>query len=223
MVDSNYSWYKKKKKKRNWKKFYLNVRKFKIFNNYQDVNWTYTYYLVLILGCFLNKICFINGQMHIFLKDNKYLKIIFFFFKYNLKSQYKQLLDICCVDLFTVTKRFNLIYNLISIKYTSRIFINIFVHEFQTLDSLTFIYSNADWYEREIWDLFGIFFCNHTDLRRILTDYGFEGFPLRKDFPQSGYIEIRYNNEYKYLNYEPLELSQEFRVFDFQNPWTTLK
>ena len=91
------------------------------------------------------------------------------------------------------------------------------------VSSSTHLFKAADWYEREVWDMYGIFFKNHKDLRRILTDYGFEGFPMRKDFPQSGYVELRYDNDYKHLVYEPLELSQDFRSFDFISPWNQEK
>jgi len=123
------------------------------------------------------------------------------------------------VDYPSRKDRFDVIYNLLSIRFNTRIRIKVIINEFQSLESITSIYSSANWYERETWDMFGIFFINHPDLRRILTDYGFEGYPLRKDFPLSGYIEVRYNEAKKRVVYEKLMLPQEFRLFTFETPW----
>jgi NADH:ubiquinone oxidoreductase subunit C len=116
-------------------------------------------------------------------------------------------------------KRFNYIYMLLSINYNLRIFITGFLSLFEALPSLQGIFKSADWLEREAWDLFGIFFIGHYNLRRILTDYGFIGFPFRKDFPLSGYIEVRYDEMHKTIILEPLELMQEFRFFKLETPW----
>jgi NADH/F420H2 dehydrogenase subunit C len=150
---------------------------------------------------------------------------VLYFIKYNIVCQFKLLMDICGIDnLQKQTKeRFEINYNLLSIKYWQRIHIKLHINEFIPVNSVINIYKSANWYEREVWDMFGIFFKNHSDLRRILTDYGFEGFPMRKDFPQTGYLELRYNNESKHLIYEPLELSQDFRIFDFLSPWNQIK
>ena len=115
--------------------------------------------------------------------------------------------------------RFQLIYNFLSFKNNNRISLNIEIGEFSSIETLSFIFKSANWLEREVWDLFGIFFLNHPDLRRILTDYGFEGFPLRKDFPLVGFIEIRFDDEKKCILYEPSNFSQELRSFSFLNPW----
>ena len=110
---------------------------------------------------------------------------------------------------------------MLSIRYNCRIKIKTFVHELYPLDSCSNLFLSGDWYECEVWDLFGIFFLNHPNLKRILTDYGFEGHPLRKDFPLSGFFELRYNEFEKRVLYEPIELSQEYRTFDYFTPWAT--
>jgi len=132
---------------------------------------------------------------------------------------YKSLIDITCVDNINKNKRFELSYNLISFKYNSRIRIIINVTVFDKVKTVTQIFASSCWLEREIWDLFGIYFEEHPDLRRILTDYGFEGYPLRKDFPLTGFLELRYNDEEKCVVYESLETSQGFRLFSFLSPW----
>lgn len=141
--------------------------------------------------------------------------------KNNSLTQLKLLNDICIVDYPEKTNRFELIYNLLSIKYNIRVFLKTYTSAYIT--SLSSIFNSSNWIERECWDMFGIFFINHLDLRRILTDYGFEGFPLRKDFPLTGYIEIRYDDEKANIVYEPLEMSQEYRLFNFTSPWERIK
>jgi NADH:ubiquinone oxidoreductase subunit C len=111
------------------------------------------------------------------------------------------------------------VYDLLSITYNARIRIKVFINETTSVDSIVEIFQNANWWEREIWDLYGIYFNKHPDLRRILTDYGFEGYPMRKDFPLSGYVELRYNQNKKRIVVEPLELTQDFRYFNFETPW----
>jgi NADH/F420H2 dehydrogenase subunit C len=203
---------------------YLKIRSTILLKNSNDINWYFVYYIILMLNKYILKIKLKKGEYHIYLRDFNDLEKVMFFFKNNIICQFKILIDICGVDYIQNKKnRFEINYNLLSIKYWSRIHIKIKANEFNAIPSLIKIYKNANWYEREVWDMFGIFFKNHKDLRRILTDYGFEGFPLRKDFPQTGYIELRYNNDYKHLIYEPLELSQEFRNFDFISPWNQIK
>jgi len=112
------------------------------------------------------------------------------------------------------------VYDLLSVSYNNRIRIKVYIDELEPIKSLTFLFPCANWWEREVWDMFGIFFFDHPDLRRILTDYGFEGFPLRKDFPLSGYTEVRYDQNQQRVICEPIEqFSQEFRSFNFTNPW----
>ena len=142
------------------------------------------------------------------------------FLKDHTHTQYKLLSEICVIDFPTRLNRFEIIYVLLSIKYNSRIKIRITCHELEIIPSITKIYPCSNWFEREIWDMFGIFYSDHPDLRRILSDYGFEGHPMRKDFPLSGFSEVRYSELKKRVIYEPLSMSQEFRSFDFENPWT---
>ncbi len=137
---------------------------------------------------------------------------------------YNQLITLTCVDnlnllKFEKTKRFSLIYVLNQYNTTSRLLVVVNFNEAQLISSISSVYKAANWLEREVYDLFGIFFQNHLDLRRILTDYGFQGFPLRKDFPLTGYFEVRYNEDKKYVKYQKLVLMQEFRMFDLESPW----
>ena len=133
-----------------------------------------------------------------------------------------QLIDITAVDYPDRENRFTVVYNLLSVDLNSRIRLKTEVDGLTSIESVTALYPCAAWWEREVWDMFGIFFTNHPDLRRILTDYGFQGHPLRKDFPVTGYTEVRYDETEKRVIYEPLELSQEFRSFDFASPWESL-
>ncbi|XP_036181810.1 NADH dehydrogenase [ubiquinone] iron-sulfur protein 3, mitochondrial isoform X2 [Myotis myotis] len=112
-----------------------------------------------------------------------------------------------------------IVYNLLSLRFNSRIRVKTYTDELTPIESSVSVHKAANWYEREIWDMFGVFFANHPDLRRILTDYGFEGHPFRKDFPLSGYVELRYDDEVKRVVAEPVELAQEFRKFDLNSPW----
>nr|YP_010395038.1 NADH dehydrogenase subunit 9 [Phytopythium vexans]YP_010395054.1 NADH dehydrogenase subunit 9 [Phytopythium vexans]DAZ89475.1 TPA_asm: NADH dehydrogenase subunit 9 [Phytopythium vexans]DAZ89491.1 TPA_asm: NADH dehydrogenase subunit 9 [Phytopythium vexans] len=159
-----------------------------------------------------------KNELCINIPHNKIIPI-FFFLKNHTNSQFKLLSEICAVDYINKQKRFEIIYNLLSIRFNNRLKVKILINELQPIDSLADIYKNADWSEREIWDMFGIFFLNHPDLRRILTDYGFEGHPLRKDFPLSGFLEVYYNELKKRVVYEPINLSQQYRLFEFNSPW----
>lgn len=157
----------------------------------------------------------------IFYVDPKYLIPFLVFLRDHINTQYKLLIDVTAIDYPSRVLRFEVVYNLLSVQYNARIRIKCSIDEITPLDSSTLVYSSAGWWEREVWDMFGIFFSNHPDLRRILTDYGFEGHPLRKDFPLTGYVEVRYDDSEKRVLAEPLELSQEFRYFDFASPWDT--
>jgi NADH dehydrogenase (ubiquinone) Fe-S protein 3 len=159
-----------------------------------------------------------KNELCINIPSNKLFPVLFFL-KNHTNAQFKMLSDICAVDYINKKKRFELIYNLLSVRFNSRIKIKISITELELVDSITEIYKTANWSEREIWDMFGIFFLNHPDLRRILTDYGFEGHPLRKDFPLSGFLEVYYNEFKKRVVYEPINLSQQYRLFDFNSPW----
>jgi len=145
------------------------------------------------------------------------LKAVLYFLKNHTLCLYKQLSEIICIDTPKDKLRFTIIYKLYSVHYTSHIYINVQTDEVTAVPSVLQLYESANWLEREIWDLFGVFFFDHSDLRRILTDYGFQGHPLRKDFPLTGFFEVYYNDSTKRLSYEPVELAQEFRVFTFQD------
>lgn len=127
--------------------------------------------------------------------------------------------DICGVDWPAREKRFDVVYHLLSPRQNLRIRVKLATGEDEAVPSATAVYAGAEWYEREAWDLYGIAFSGHPDLRRLLTDYGFEGHPLRKDFPVTGFVEVRYDDAIKRVVYEPVELRQEFRNFDFLSPW----
>jgi len=135
------------------------------------------------------------------------------------KCLFQVLVDLCGVDYPERAERFDIVYNLLSVKLDQRIRVKAMADETSPVPSVTGLFSSAGWYEREAWDLYGIYFADHPDLRRILTDYGFEGHPLRKDFPLTGYVELRYDEEQKRVVYEPVKLKQEFRSFDFTSPW----
>lgn len=127
--------------------------------------------------------------------------------------------DITAVDYPTRDQRFEVVYNLLSVRHNSRIRVKTYADESTPVPSITSLFDGANWYEREVYDMFGVFFTDHPDLRRILTDYGFDGHPLRKDFPLTGYTEIRYDEEKKRIVVEPLELTQAFRNFEMNPSW----
>jgi NADH dehydrogenase (ubiquinone) Fe-S protein 3 len=139
--------------------------------------------------------------------------------KHHIGYQYEVLSCVSGVDLLLKQHRFLISYELLSIRYNSRLRIKVFANSFSLIPSIVPVFINANWWEREIWDLFGVFFVNHPDLRRLLTDYGFEGHPLRKDFPLIGFNELRYDNNSKSIIYEPVSLSQEFRAFNYETSW----
>ena len=132
---------------------------------------------------------------------------------------FKVLVDICGTDYPERPKRFDVVYNLLSLVHNQRIRIKVEADDETPVPSITGVHNSANWFEREIWDMYGVMFSDHPDLRRLLTDYGFEGHPLRKDFPLTGFVETRYDNERKRVVYDPVKLSQEFRKFDFLSPW----
>ncbi|MBM3650979.1 MAG: NADH-quinone oxidoreductase subunit C [Alphaproteobacteria bacterium] len=132
---------------------------------------------------------------------------------------FKQLVDVCGVDWPEREKRFEVVYNLLSVRNNQRIRVKLATDEATPVPSAAPVFSAAGWFEREIYDLYGVWFSDHPDLRRILTDYGFEGHPLRKDFPLTGFVELRWDDLQKRVVYEPVKLTQEFRRFDFLSPW----
>lgn len=132
---------------------------------------------------------------------------------------FKQLMDIAGADWPAEEMRFEVAYFLLSLKHNQRVTVKVFTNEETPVPSVTGVFNSANWPERECWDMYGVMFSDHPDLRRLLTDYGFEGHPLRKDFPLTGYVEVRYDDEQKRVVYEPVKLTQEFRSFDFLSPW----
>ena len=148
---------------------------------------------------------------------------MFYFFKNDSSTKFRQLVDITAVDYPEKNLRFKLIYLLLSHELNSRIILSYYINENEVIPSITEIFPSANWMEREVFDMYGIKFKNHPDLRRILTDYNFEGFPLRKDFPLTGHNEVRYNEDQKKVIYEPVKLEQNYRNFDYESPWEGTK
>ncbi len=147
------------------------------------------------------------------------LRKVMRFLRDDSQCLFKILVDVTGVDYPERERRFDVVYNLLSISHNQRIRVKVRVGEDEPVPSVVSLYPSANWYERETWDLYGVFFAEHPDLRRILTDYGFEGHPLRKDFPLTGHVEVRYDDEQKRVVYEPVRLTQDFRTFDFLSPW----
>lgn len=153
--------------------------------------------------------------------SHKHLYQVIYFLKNHTNSLYKTVADTTAIDYPEYQERFEVAYNLLSTSYNSRIRVKTIIDEITPIPSMTSIYQGLNWMERETWDMFGIYFYNHPDLRRILTDYGFDGFPLLKNYPLSGYLEVRYDDEQKRVINEPIEMSQEFRNFDLISPWVS--
>ena len=141
------------------------------------------------------------------------------FLKRDVQCQFISFVDVCGADYPAREKRFDVVYHLLSPRQNQRVRVKVQTDEDTPVPSVTSVFPGADWFERETYDLYGVLFTGHPDLRRILTDYGFEGHPLRKDFPLTGFVEVRYDDEVKRVVYEPVELKQEFRNFDFLSPW----
>jgi NADH/F420H2 dehydrogenase subunit C len=148
-----------------------------------------------------------------------YVLPFFTFLRDHTGTQFKMLMDVTAVDYPERECRFELVYLLLSISENGRVRVCVGIDEDAVAPSVTELFSSANWAEREIWDMFGIYFSGHPDLRRLLTDYGFEGHPLRKDFPLTGYVEVRYSETQRRVVYEPVHLTQEYRDFDFTSPW----
>ena len=164
----------------------------------------------------------LHNQLYLSINSEDLLDVISLL-KTNKDTKFKQLIDITAVDYPENKKRFKIVYLLLSHEFNQRIQINFFINENEKISSLVKIFPSANWMEREIFDMYGIKFNDHPDLRRILTDYGFEGFPLRKDFPLTGHNEVRYNEEEKKVIYEPVKLEQNYRNFDYESPWEGTK
>ena len=163
-----------------------------------------------------------HDQINICIEDNNLIEVMIFL-KTHSSTKFKQLIDITAVDYPERDKRFKMVYLLLSHEKNSRIKIEFDIKESEILSSLTSIFPSANWMEREVFDMYGVEFKDHPDLRRILTDYGFKGHPLRKDFPLTGHDEVRYSEEDKKVIYEPVKLEQNYRNFDYESPWEGTK
>ncbi|WBU63195.1 NADH-quinone oxidoreductase subunit C [Paracoccus aerodenitrificans] len=162
------------------------------------------------------------GELNVIVGLSSLLRVIEFL-QSDTNCRFSTLIDITAVDHPERPERFDVVYQMLSMYRNQRIRVKVAVREDQLVPSLTGLFPGADWYEREVFDLFGIMFSGHPDLRRILTDYGFRGHPLRKDFPTTGYVEVRYDEALKRVVYEPVKLTQEYRQFDFLSPWEGAK
>lgn len=171
-----------------------------------------------VIGKMIDGFDVVDGALTLLIDAENVAKICTFL-RDDSELLFKVLIDICGVDYPQREKRFDVMYQLLSMAYNGRITLRVRVAEDDLVQSVTGVFSTATWFEREIWDLFGIPFAGNPDLRRILTDYGFQGHPLRKDFPLTGYVELRYDEAQKRVVYEPVELQQDFRRFDFMSPW----
>ncbi|CAG7846226.1 Probable NADH-ubiquinone oxidoreductase 30.4 kDa subunit, mitochondrial; AltName: Full=Alkane-inducible protein 1; AltName: Full=CI-31kD; AltName: Full=Complex I-30kD; Flags: Precursor [Serendipita indica DSM 11827] len=179
---------------------------------------TYGAYLLSCLPKYVQQFSVVRDELTLYVAPSA-LKPTLLFLRDHTNCQYKSLVDISGVDYPTREKRFEVVYHLLSVRFASRIRVKTYADETSGVPSVTDMFNSANWYEREVWDLYGVWFVDHPDLRRILTDYGFEGHPLRKDFPLTGYTEVRYSEEHKRVVYEPLQLTQAFRNFESTSPW----
>ncbi|MEQ8817978.1 MAG: NADH-quinone oxidoreductase subunit C [Thalassobaculum sp.] len=159
-----------------------------------------------------------GGELSLRCRPPSVLKVLSFL-RDDSQCLFKGLMDLCGVDYPQREQRFEVVYNLLSIRQNLRVRLKVPTDENTPVPSATVLFSSAGWLERETWDMYGIYFSDHPDLRRLLTDYGFEGHPMRKDFPLTGYVEVRYDDAQKRVVYEPVKLTQEFRNFDFLSPW----
>lgn len=157
-------------------------------------------------------------ELMVHVKRESIVKVLTFL-RDDTNCGFRILIDICGVDWPQRDQRFDVVYNLLSLTHNQRIRLKVEADERHPVPSTAGVFRAAGWYEREAWDMYGIMFSGHSDLRRLLTDYGFEGHPLRKDFPLTGHVELRYDDEQKRVVYEPVKLTQEFRTFDFLSPW----
>ena len=173
----------------------------------------YGQYLISCLPKYIQQFSVWKDELSICIPPSGVIPVISFL-KYHTAAEYTMVADITAVDYPTKENRFEIVYNLLSVRHNSRIRVKAYADEATPVPSITCLYDGALWYEREVYDLFGVFFSGHPDLRRIMTDYGFDGHPLRKDFPLTGYTEIRYDEEKKRIVTEPLELTQAFRNFE---------
>ena len=163
-----------------------------------------------------------HGQLYLNIDREDLINVILFI-KSNENTKFRQLMDITVVDYPENSQRFKVVYLFLSHEFNQRIILSYLINENEVIPSLTSIYPAANWMEREVFDMYGVKFKDHPDLRRILTDYGFEGYPLRKDFPLTGHTEVRYSEEQKKVIKEPVKLEQNYRNFDYESPWEGTK
>lgn len=175
-------------------------------------------YLAEKLGARIEESVLAYGELTITVGINDIVEVLGFL-RSDVQCQFVSFIDLSGVDYPYRAKRFDVVYHLLSPRQNNRIRVKVSTDESTPVPSVTGVFPGADWFEREAYDLYGILFSGHPDLRRLLTDYGFEGHPLRKDFPLTGFVEVRYDDEAKRVVYEPVELKQEFRNFDFLSPW----
>ena len=160
-----------------------------------------------------------KGELQINVKREDIVRVMYFL-RDDPECKFKQLMSVCGADYpERLPERFDVVYHLLSMPLNQRIRVKVATDENTPVPSVATVFSSAGWFERETWDLYGVYFEGHPDLRRILTDYGFDGHPLRKDFPLTGYVELRYDNEQRRVVYEPVKLTQDFRTFDYLSPW----
>ena len=170
----------------------------------------------------INESKIIHNQLYLII-DKEDLNEVTLFLKTNKDTKFRQLIDITAVDYPENSKRFKMVYLFLSHEFNQRILISYLINENEIIPSLTKIFPSANWMEREVFDMYGVKFKDHPDLRRILTDYGFEGYPLRKDFPLTGHTEVRYSEDKKKVISEPVKLEQNYRNFDYESPWEGTK
>jgi len=175
-------------------------------------------YIEATLGDAVTAIDVTGGELTVAARRGDVLRVLKFL-RDDPNCQFRQLVDVCGVDWPEDEERFEVVYHLLSLTQNRRVRVKVRAGEGVPVPTATGLFSSAGWYEREAWDLYGIFFDGHPDLRRLLSDYGFQGHALRKDFPLTGYVEVRYDDEQKRVVYEPVKLQQEFRTFDFLSPW----
>ena len=170
----------------------------------------------------INKTSIKHNQIYVTIDKDDLIDVVLFI-KTNKNTKFRQLIDITVVDYPEKTQRFKIVYLFLSHEFNQRMILSYFISENELISSLTSVFPSANWMEREVFDMYGVNFKNHPDLRRILTDYGFEGHPLRKDFPLTGHSEVRYSEEKKKVINEPVKLEQNYRNFDYESPWEGTK
>ncbi|EEA25345.1 putative NADH-ubiquinone oxidoreductase 30.4 kDa subunit, mitochondrial [Talaromyces marneffei ATCC 18224] len=183
------------------------------YKDQADAMHKYGQYIMSCLPKYVQQFSVWKDELTVYVPPSGLIPVMTFL-KYHTAAEYTQISDITAVDYPTRDQRFEVVYNMLSVRHNSRIRVKTYCDEAQPVPSVTSLFDGALWYEREVYDMFGVFFTGHPDLRRMLTDYGFDGHPLRKDFPLTGYTEIRYDEEKKRIVYEPLELTQAFRNFE---------